>query len=142
MDTQDIARVQDSFAQIKPGAEALVGVFYARLFARTPALRAMFPQEMDAQRKKLTRILATAVAALAQVETLVPALKEMGARHVTYGVTPEHYDLVGEALLGALAAALGPRWTPELAASWTAVYGVLAGTMLAGAEAATALDAV
>ncbi|MEM8950696.1 MAG: RNA degradosome polyphosphate kinase, partial [Pseudomonadota bacterium] len=42
-----------------------------------------------------------------RIETLVPVLRDLGARHVEYGVEPEHYDYVGRALLDALEEALG-----------------------------------
>ena len=73
------------------------------------------------------------VGKLDALPTLVPVLKAMGGRHVAYGTLPAHYPLVGNALLATLKAALGPAWTPEVAAAWTAVYGVVADTMMAGA---------
>lgn len=63
----------------------------------------------------------------------MPVLKDLGRRHVEYRVRPEHYPIVGGALLDTLAVALGPKWTPEVKAAWVAVYTVVADTMIEGA---------
>lgn len=64
---------------------------------------------------------------------LVEVLKDLGGRHVAYGVVPEHYPIVGEALLKTLEAALGEEWTPQVEEAWTAIYEVISTTMIAGA---------
>ena len=46
----------------------------------------------------------------------------------------EHYDAVGASLLWTLSHFLGERWTPEVAADWSAAYGVVATTMVGAAE--------
>ena len=48
----------------------------------------------------------TAVANLHNLEMILPAVKELGHRHKTYGVTTAHYAPVGAALLWTLVAAL------------------------------------
>jgi hemoglobin-like flavoprotein len=42
---------------------------------------------------------------LRDLDAIVPKLRELGVRHVRYGARPEHYPVVGEALIGAMAAA-------------------------------------
>ena len=51
-------------------------------------------------------------------------------RHVDYGVEPEHYAVVGDALLWTLEKGLGPKWTPELGAAWTDAYATLSGFII------------
>ena len=60
---------------------------------------------------------------------MLPAIKEMGKRHVGYGVKPEHYALVGGALLWTLEKGLGADFTSEVKAAWTETYISLAGVM-------------
>lgn len=62
------------------------------------------------------------------------ALHLLGAKHVCYGVLPEHYPIVGEALLSTLETALGNSWTPRIKNGWTAIYGFVSSTMIAGAK--------
>ena len=48
----------------------------------------------------------------------------------TNGARPEHYPVVGEALLWTLARGLGPQFTPDVAGAWTAAYTTLSGYMI------------
>lgn len=136
MNAQQIAAVQGSFARIAPQSETVALMFYSRLFEIDPALRALFKPDMAAQRRSLMAMLAAGVEGLGQVDTLLPVLHALGARHAGYGIQPSHYDTVATALLDTLAAALGDAFTPALRADWTAAYGMLAGAMSAGADQA------
>lgn len=133
MTPNDIALVQASFEAVKPKAEALVKTFYDTLFEMAPQLRSMFPTDLSAQHKKLVSVLATAVGSLTKLDSLVPVLRDLGARHVGYGVKTEHYDVVGTALVTSLANTLAKDWSDETAEAWVAIYGVIKATMLEGA---------
>jgi hemoglobin-like flavoprotein len=128
--------VQQSFATVLPIADAAAGLFYARLFTLDPSLRAMFPGNMQEQGRKLMQMLKVAVAGLDHLDRLVPAVQALGQRHGAYGVLPEHYETVGEALIWTLEQGLGPEFTPETRAAWTEVYLLLATTMQTAAEEA------
>ena len=141
MDTHTVHLVQNSWKKVIPIADQAMEIFYAKLFAINPSTRAMFPAAahgMAQQRNKLRDMLVVAVNGLSNPTALLPALKQLGARHVAYGVEAPHYADVGAALLGTLEAGLGDDFTPEVRAAWTEVYGVLSGTMLAGAQEAVA----
>jgi hemoglobin-like flavoprotein len=131
--------VQTSFAKVEPIAEAAAAMFYARLFELDPSLRPLFKGDMAEQGRKLMTMLTIAVRGLDRLDELVPAVRQMGARHTTYGVTDAHYDTVAEALLWTLDRGLGADFTPHVRDSWVAVYTVLATAMQAGAaQTATA----
>jgi hemoglobin-like flavoprotein len=137
----EIALVRNSFAKVVPIKDAAADLFYDRLFEIAPQVRAMFPSDLTEQKKKLMAMIAAAVGGLDELDTLVPAVKALGARHATYGTKPEHYRPVGETLLWTLGKGLGDGFTPEVAAAWTKVYGVLAATMQAGAAEASKAQA-
>lgn len=61
----------------------------------------------------------------------VPARARQGT--LTYGAKPEHYAVVGSALLWTLEKGLGSAWTSEVASAWTAAYGTLSDFMIAEA---------
>jgi hypothetical protein len=71
----------------------------------------------------------TAVAGLQDLPALVPVLQDLGTKHVKYGVEPQHYDIVGQALFETLAMGLGAAFTPEVRAAWECVYALVATTM-------------
>jgi hemoglobin-like flavoprotein len=129
----DILRVRASFALVLPIKEAAADLFYKRLFEIAPQVRALFSDDLGEQKRKLMAMIATAVGGLHNLDTLVPAVKALGARHVGYGAKAEHYAVVGEALLWTLERGLGEAFTPEVRESWTKVYGTLAAVMQAGA---------
>ena len=128
--------VQQSFKQVVPIADTAATIFYERLFATAPAVRPLFKGDLAEQKKKLVQMLAYCVNKLDAPYELLPAARALGKRHVGYGVTDEHYGLVGAALLWTLEKGLGAAFTPEVKDAWTAVYGVLAATMMEGTRAA------
>jgi nitric oxide dioxygenase len=111
--------------------EIVADLFYTRLFDRHPALRRLFPDNMDAQYRKLMDMLSTIVMRLHQLQELSPEISAMAQRHRVYGVRDRHYRYVGEALLWTLAAGLGREWTPETEKAWTDCYQLLSATMQA-----------
>ena len=103
-----------------------------------PALRPLFRTDIGEQGKKLMVMLKLAVRGLDRPYTIVPAVQQLGVRHVSYGVKDEHYDTVGAALLWTLQQGLGEGFTADVKEAWTSVYGVLAGTMKSAAAEAAA----
>ena len=108
--------------------------FYRRLFELDPGLRPLFKGAMTAQGARLMTALGGVVGSLDQLERILPALCALGHRHGAYGVRPEHYATVGEALIWTLEQALGPAFTREMRRAWIDAYGRLAWTMIAAAE--------
>jgi hypothetical protein len=68
------------------------------------------------------------------LEPVAEALYDLGAQHLTFGVLPAHYGIVGEALLFTLATALGDKWTPKVKKGWTGIYTFISSNMMLGAE--------
>jgi nitric oxide dioxygenase len=133
MTPEQIKLVQDSFAKVAPISEKAAELFYGRLFEIAPQVRAMFPDDMTEQRKKLMATLAIVVQGLNNLDTILPAASALAKRHVSYGAEPAHYPIVGQALLWTLEQGLGPSWTPEVAAAWTGAYTTLSGFMISEA---------
>jgi hemoglobin-like flavoprotein len=73
---------------------------------------------------------------LRDLDTIVPKLRELGARHVAYGAQPEHYPVVGEVLIASMAEIAGDAWRPEYEAAWGEAFGIVPGAMIEGANAA------
>ena len=131
--------VQKTWTMVVPIADKAAELFYGRLFELEPEYKKMFKNDMTEQGKKLMKTISIAVAALDDVEPLVPVLKKMGADHVGYGVKDRDYNVVGAALLWTLEQGLGDAFSDEVKNAWAAVYEVLATVMKEGAaEAAEA----
>lgn len=121
--------VRDSFAKVAPIAPAAAAMFYDRLFVLDPTLRPLFKGDMTEQGKKLMAMIGTAVANLHNLDAVVPAVQDLGRRHAGYGVQPEHYATVAEALLWTLGQGLGDDFTPATKAAWVETYTTLATVM-------------
>jgi nitric oxide dioxygenase len=133
MTPEQITAIQESFAKVAPISEQAAALFYGRLFEIDPALKPLFHGDMKEQGRKLMATLAVVVNNLNNLGAVLPAASALAKRHVAYGVKPAHYTPVGEALLWTLRQGLGAAWTPELAAAWSAAYGVLSEFMIAEA---------
>lgn len=133
--TDDIERIRESFAFLLPMQEDAAEAFYDALFQGHPQVRAMFPADMTEQTGKLWSVLVMAVDALDDLGRLHVALRDMGARHVDYGVEEEHYALVADMLIDTIALAMGPTFTDGHRASWQSVMGLISAEMIAGARA-------
>jgi len=130
--TDHKAIVQATFAMVSD-ADALAATFYTRLFEIDPSTRYMFHGDMKQQRQKLMQTIAVVVNNLNDLSTIVPAIQSLGKRHVAYGVTVEHWDSVGAALLWTLAETFGEAFTDDIRDAWAAAYGLIAQTAIAAA---------
>ena len=134
MTPDQIALVQTSFAKVAAISDKAAELFYGRLFEIAPQVRALFPDDMTDQRKKLMATLAVVVKGLSNLDTILPAASGLARRHVQYGAEPAHYPVVGAALLWTLEQGLGSSWTPDVAAAWTAAYATLSEFMISAAN--------
>src|SRR5262245_39294938 len=130
--------VQSSFEHVLPIADVAGMLFYERIFTLAPEARALFGDDIALQASRTMGALGRAVDGLQDVDQIAPFLVRLGARHVRYGVVPEHFELVGEALLWTLEQGLGDAFTPEVHDAWAATFGVIARAMLLGMEQASA----
>jgi hemoglobin-like flavoprotein len=126
--------LQTSFDLVAPHGDELMDRFYARLFAAAPEVEPLFAgADMKAQKSMLLGALVLLRRHLRDLETIIPILRGLGARHVAYGARPEHYPVVGAALIASMADVAGDDWRPEHERAWTAAFDVVAGAMLEGA---------
>lgn len=124
-----IALVRTSFELVRPILDQAAMTFYDRLFELDPSLRRLFRSTREAQAQKLAQALAVVVKGLEHPAQLRGAIEAMGRRHTGYGVRPEHYATVGEALIWTLEQGLGPSFTPDVRAAWVDAYSWLAFVM-------------
>jgi hemoglobin-like flavoprotein len=129
MTPQQITLVQTSWQKVVPIKEKAAELFYGKLFEMDPSLQPMFKGDIVEQGRKLTGMINTVVVKLDQLGDIVPAVQDLGKRHVAYGVKDEHYGVVAGALLWTLGAGLGDAFTDDVREAWTAAYTILAGAM-------------
>jgi hemoglobin-like flavoprotein len=126
--------VRTTFAKLALMPEVTGALFYERLFADRPDFRPMFKHEMRVQGMKLMQMLAAVVYNLHQPGQVLPAIRDLGLRHVGYGVKLADYDALGEALLWTLEQVLAEEFTPIVRDAWAVCYLELADEMKAAAS--------
>jgi hemoglobin-like flavoprotein len=125
--------LEDSFALVKPQAGEFAFSFYNNLFDDYPQLQPLFAStNMEEQEKKLIMSLVLVINNLRNLSYLKTLLKDLGTRHVNYGIVREYYPMVGAALLKTFESYLGAKWTPEVKQAWADGYEAIANLMLEG----------
>ena len=110
------------------------GLFYNRLFEIAPQLKHMFRNPMPEQSKKLLAMINYVISKLNKLEDILDEVAKLARRHVSYGVKPDHYTIVGEALLWTLEKGLADNWNSEVKEAWTDCYQILSSAMINAAE--------
>lgn len=129
MDARKIALVQDSFDKVFALGPQATELFYVELFAIDPSLRAMFPDDLKDQQRKLLSALALVVRSLHTPIKTTDTVEKLAVKHLDYGVEPVHYTYMGNALLRTLKKSLGADFTPELCDAWSDAFRMLARVM-------------
>jgi methyl-accepting chemotaxis protein len=131
---EQIRLVQTTFAMIEPIADDAAVMFYNRLFELDPSLKSLFSDDLTVQRKALMSTLKIAVKGLSDLDSIIPAVQQLGQRHTEYDVKDEDYGSMAQALLWTLEQGLGNEFTEDVKTAWTEVYMLLAGVMIDAAD--------
>jgi nitric oxide dioxygenase len=120
-------------------AEQITARFYPRMFAEHPELLRVFNQGNQATGEQSRALAASVVAyAVHLIDPEAPpfdrVLERIAYKHISLGIRPEQYTIVGYHLLGAVGDVLGEAVTPAVADAWNEVYWLFA-TQLVAEEA-------
>jgi nitric oxide dioxygenase len=138
LERQTIARLCESAALLPTGDVRPIRQFYARLFALAPEVRRLFADDIEPQTRKLAEMLDWIVRHLEQPGQLVPALRQLGARHARYGVRVDDYAPVGSALIWMFQHSLSERFTPAMEEAWLDAFAWISSEMERGQREAVA----
>lgn len=130
--------LRSSFEKIIEREPLMTPRFYQHLFTKYPQVKPLFGgNAQQAQQEMLQSALVSVIENLENASWLTSNLKAMGVKHVDYGVTPEMFDWVGDALLTTLSEILGQDWTKDVQEAWVAAYGAIRDLMLVGMQEPT-----
>jgi len=134
MTTKQIELVKNTWAIVASLDAVVVGnLFYNRLFEIAPELKAMFRAPVEEQSKKLISMIAYVIHKLDKLDDIITEVAKLARRHVTYGVEPAHYLVVGGALIWTLEQGLGEHWNEEVREAWVKCYTTLSNAMIEAA---------
>ena len=119
MQTELIAQSWDS---LNPRHIEVIQTFYDRFFERFPNYRAMFPESMDHQMKKMVRTMAM-VARLSDDQPIVaPHLTKVGDRHSVYALSEQDLQNFKDVFIEVLAEECGGQWTEDCRKAWNEAF--------------------
>jgi nitric oxide dioxygenase len=107
--------------------------FYRSLLGTHPELKNVFNmrhQERGQQQEALARAVYAYAANIDDPSCLQAVLEGIANKHVSLGVRPEQYPIVGEHLLGSIKAVLGDAATEDIISAWAQAYGNLADILM------------
>jgi hemoglobin-like flavoprotein len=64
------------------------------------------------------------------IELLTDIMTELGKKHVSYGVKPDMFPIMGDALIYMLRDVLGDEFTDTTEEAWKETYGALSADMI------------
>lgn len=109
--------VKATVPALREHGETITRTFYGDMFAAHPELYNLF-NPANQRDGGQARSLAASVLAYAEhinaPERLGRMVERISGKHGSLEVRPEHYPIVGEYLLSAVAKVLGPAATPEI----------------------------
>ncbi|ARD48054.1 nitric oxide dioxygenase [Sporosarcina sp. P37] len=137
LDQKTIDIIKSTVPVLEQHGTTITSVFYKNMFKAHPELLDIFNHANQSQGRQQTALANTVYAAAQHIDNLgaiLPAVVQIAHKHVSLGILPEHYPIVGEHLLKAIKEVLGDAATPEIIDAWAAAYGVIADAFI-GVEA-------
>lgn len=131
--------LRESWRKAVAAGDAFPLLFYAVLFDMAPTVAELFPPDMREQRRHLVATLGHVVAAASpdaspeSAAAVRDRLLQLGRDHRRFGAEPEHYPVVGAALLLTLSHFV-QGWTDEHEQGWSEAFTTVAAVMAEGAE--------
>lgn len=121
--------VKQTVPILREHGEALTRHFYARMFKHDPQVKTYFNpahQHAGTQQKALAAAILAYAEHIDDPGVLGDAIDLIAHKHVSLGIQPEHYPIVGKHLLGAISELLGEAATDDVLTAWAEAYGLLA----------------
>jgi methyl-accepting chemotaxis protein len=110
--------LRKTFALLERQSHVAALVFYQNLFKLNPELRPSIDGDIETRAIILMDKLANALSLLEKPEELIPALEDLGAKHLEYESTTDNFKNVADALLLMLSNVLGKSFDGETRAAW------------------------
>lgn len=117
-----IKTVKATIPVLKEHGLAITSRMYDVLFEKYPETKSLFSSAPEEQPKILAAAIAAYATNIDNLEVLNEAVGRMAQAHVNSQVKPEHYPMVGDAVLTAMQDVLGDAATPEILEAWKEAY--------------------
>ncbi|MFJ5763493.1 NO-inducible flavohemoprotein [Neobacillus sp. NPDC093182] len=133
LDKKAIDIVKSTVPVLEKHGEAITTRFYQLMFGNHPELLNIFNhanQKQSRQQKALASAVYAAAMYIDNLEAILPVVKQIGQKHRSLGIKPEHYPIVGKHLLLAIKDVLGDAATDEIMDAWGKAYGEISNAFI------------
>jgi len=119
LSAESTAVVQATAAVVAQHAVEITSRFYPAMFEAHPELLRVFNQGNQANGDQRRALAASVVAYATQLvdpdaPSFAPVMERIAHKHVSLGIRPEQYTIVGRYLMGAIGDLFGDAATPEI----------------------------
>lgn len=121
--------VKDTVPILREHGVLLTTYFYNRMFEYNPELKNVFNMGNQQNSKQQTALAMVVLAYAEHIDdpsVLFPVVNNIGHKHTSLDIRPEHYTIVGNHLIASIQEVLGEAASPELVDAWTIAYNELA----------------
>ena len=132
MTPRQIALVRDSFAEVVRDQDHATGLFYHRFMTIAPDVRPLFQDDVIARGRRMVAAMGVLIVGLDDPDTTMPVAAEMGRKHRTYGVQPDHYAAFTAAWIWTLKEGLRDDFDQETEEAWAEVMTLISAAMIEG----------
>lgn len=133
MTPEQIQLIRDNWNIVYTHRDEAAKIFYSKLFELDPKVKKLFKTPMREQGEKLMTVINMVVNSLDKLENIIGKVRELGERHTNYGVKPDDYETVGEALVWMLSHVTRKiakeQFTNKTKLAWIMAYTALANVM-------------
>lgn len=129
LNNKTIEIIKSTVPVLEEHGEKITTRFYELMFGNHPELLNIFNhanQKQGRQQKALSSTVYAAAKYIDNLEAILPVVKQIGHKHRSLGINPEHYPIVGKHLLLAIEDVLGDAATKEIIDAWAEAYNVIA----------------
>ncbi|WP_373974964.1 globin domain-containing protein [Chitinibacter sp. SCUT-21] len=126
--------IQATLPVVKEHGAAITGHFYKRMFTHQPELKNLFNMGNQAsgdQAQALAGAVYGYASNLGRTEITEPILNRIAHKHVSLGITPAQYTIVGRHLIASIGEVLGEAATKEILSAWDEAYWLMATDLIA-----------
>ncbi|MEX0614621.1 MAG: globin domain-containing protein, partial [Methylophaga sp.] len=128
MNSAQINIVKQTMPVLQEHGETLTRRFYENMFSNNPEVKRFFNpahQQTGTQQRALAGAICAYAANIDNPTALSGAVDLIAHKHVSLGIQPEHYPIVGSNLILTIKEVLGDAANDEVLEAWTAAYGQL-----------------
>lgn len=125
---ETIQIVKSTAPLLREKGEEVTTRMYEILFSRYPETKELFKNAPKEQYKILANAIIAYSSNVDNLEALGKAIDTMAKKHVETNVQPEHYPMVGDALITAIKEVLNPD--EEVLKAWEEAYNFLADVLI------------